>query len=258
MPWKAQTWVAVLALVAGSAAPAWGWSPATQTTIAKEAAKLAPPDLARQIRKHERDLAAGVRDPLRDQDGLRHMKNRDGRGSLDRVVHQEVEVAVQAIRAHRSFAEIVRQLGVVSHFVADANMPLNAADDDPREANYFGDYLRYVDSAVPRFPLVFYGFDAASSSDTGSVVRRALARGRRLYPALSREYARIGYRGGIAAFDDRSTAFGVSSLAFSHAVTDVAAVLRWIWITAGGGDERRSTQAEPDRVLVLPRAAPAP
>jgi hypothetical protein len=38
-------------------------------------------------------------------------------------------------------------------------------------------------------------------------------------------------------------------------VTDVAVVLRYIWLTAGGADARRGLTAGGSRVLLLPRAS---
>ena len=150
--------VASLACVLSLAAsPAAAWTPATQIVIGREAAALAPPDLARQIHKHRQAYEEGLLAPFQDSDPGRHSKNPDGSGSLDRVLLAEVQGAIEAIRKLRPFEEIVRRLGVVSHYMADANNPLAAAASDAEEGRYFVDYLRYAESAEPRFPLVFYG-----------------------------------------------------------------------------------------------------
>jgi hypothetical protein len=245
---------AVLAMFA--ATPAAAWTPATQVTIAREGARLAPPDLARQMEKHKRAFEAGAVAPFEDADPGRHMKNPDGSGSLDRVILAEVQAAIDAIRQHRPFEEIVRRLGVVSHYVADANNPLATSAADPNEERYFLDFLRYAETAEPRLPLVFYGAPAGRDQKTVSpLLAEAFRRGREIYPMVGREYQRIGFASGIGRFDDRSTAFGVASLAFSHAVTDVTLVLRHIWITAGGADERKGIATGGDRLLLLPRAS---
>ncbi len=250
---SAAFWPAALGLILTSA-PASAWTPGTQTAIAREAARLAPPDLARQIAKHERTFEAGVVAPFQDSDPGRHMKNPDGSGSLDKVLYQEIDAAVSAIRGHRPFEEIVQRLGQVAHYVADANNPLAAAGSDPDEARYFIDYLRYAQSAEPRFPLVFYGVPAGlDRKGVKPIVDAALRRGRAFYPMVGREYRKIGYTSGISRFDDRSTAFGVASVSFSHAVTDVSLVMRYIWLTAGGADDRRAVVNAGTRVLVLPR-----
>jgi hypothetical protein len=254
--------LAALSAVAGlalAAAPAAAWTPATQLAIAREAARLAPPDLARQIARRERAYEAGVMAPFAEADPARHMKSEDGSGSLDRALFAEVDGAIRAIRDHRPFDEVVRRLGAVSHFMADANNPLSTSAADAEEERYSADYLRYAESAEPRFALVFYGVPARGGErSVAAVLAEALRRGRRLYPLVGREYRRIGFGSGVAAFDDHSTAFGVASLAFSHAVTDVATTLRYIWLRAGGGDDRSGLAADGGRVLLLPRARQAP
>lgn len=246
---------AALGLLLTSSA-AFGWTPRTQSAIAREAARLAPPDLARQIEKHQRAFEAGVQAPFQDADPDRHRKDPDGSGNLDKALLAEVEGAIAAIREHRPFEEIVRRLGTVSHYVADANNPLAASGADAEESRYFIDYLRYAETAEPRFPLVFYGVPASlnSKKDVRPLLAEALRRGREVYPMIGREYRKIGFASGIGRFDDRSTAFGVASVAFSHAVTDVSLVLRYIWLTAGGADDRSGVVSTGTRLLLLPRA----
>jgi hypothetical protein len=238
-----------------TAPPAAAWTPKTQRAIATEAARLAPPDLERQIAKHRLAYREGVLAPFADGDPARHSASPGGR--LPQVVAAEGARAVAMIERHRPFAEIVRQLGVLAHFVADTANPLNAAEDDPREGEYFADYARYLERTEPRLPLVFYGLlpDLDRRADLSPLVALAVARGRTLYPLVGREYARIGYASGLGRFDDRSTAFGVGALAFSHAVTDVARALRWVWLTAGGTDPRTALPDRGNRLLRLPRAA---
>jgi hypothetical protein len=250
-------WAGGLALLAGIGlvSPAFAWTPSTQTVIAREAARLAPPDLARQIARHRAAFEEGVNAPFTDTDSSRHMKNADGSGQLDKVVAAEVAAAIAAIRGHKPFEEVVRRLGVVSHYVADANNPLAASGADAEERRYFVDYLRYAETAEPRFPLVFYGLlpGLEGSRDLSPLIDAALRRGRELYPQIGGEYRRIDFASGLGRFDDRSTAFGVASVAFSHAVTDVTLALRYIWLAAGGVDDRANLPAGGSRLMLLPR-----
>ena len=235
----------VAAVLCASAAPAW--TPAAQVALGEEAASIAPSDLARQIARHSEEFRRGLLRPFEAASGGAHTKNPGGSGDLDRSIVTAVGRAVQGIRDHESFAEVVFRLGVVAHFVADANNPLNTSDHDPAESRYFTDYLHYVDSARPRYPILFYaeGRDLRDERDLERLVGHTLERGRRLYPLIGREYARIGKIDGRALFDDRSTAFGIGSIASSHAVSDIAAVLRYIWLAAGGGDHRELRLTRP-------------
>ncbi|MEO8503584.1 MAG: hypothetical protein ABI609_06775 [Acidobacteriota bacterium] len=246
-----------LALGAALQTPSFAWTPTSQLEIAAEAARLAPPDLARQLLRHEDRFRRGVVDAFHERDAMRHMKNSDGSGTLDRVIVEEADHAVEMIRRHQPFADIAYQLGRVSHFVADADNPLNASQADPIEGTYFADYLFYMQAVEGRFARVFYGADQALARAPGRAslqvfVNHVLNRSRLLYPLIGAEYRRVDQVNGQALFDDRSTAFAVAALSFSHALTDSAAVLRDIWLRSGGGDLRGRSAIEAQRLLVLP------
>lgn len=250
-PWS----LPVVLALAAVPAPLAAWTPASQLAIAADAARLGPADLYRQIARHPEEFRRGALSAFEDREPSHHMKNGTGDGELDRVVLAEGQRAVELVRSHRPFAEIVFQLGRLAHYVADADNPLNAARSDPDEARYFRDYLLYVESAESRFAVVFYGLDPDLDrrGGLGRLVERTLARGRALYPAVGREYQRIGFASGRLAFDDRSTAFAIAALTYSHAVTDVASVFRWAWLAAGGSDPRPGLPAVGGELLVLRR-----
>jgi len=240
------------------ALPATAWTPASQQAIAAQAARLAPPDLAEQLVRHARELAQGAVAPFRDSDPSRHYLNEDGSGRLDRAFADEVAGAVAALRTFRPFSEVANRLGRVSHFAADLNNPLDASDADAEEGRYFKDFLQYADSARPRFAVVLYE-NVPTVADGGGLRRLeadALARDRELYPLVGREYRRIDFADGRRLFDDRSTAFGVAALSYSHAVTDAARVFRYIWLLAGGSDPRAVLDRPRDLVLLVEPTAP--
>lgn len=159
------------------------------------------------------------------------------------------------IEGHRTFAELAQQLGTVASCLADledpARTPAGAA------ARWAGDYARYFDSASRRFALVFYGFDARleSSAEVSPWLSERRRRAAGLHPRLDSEYRRIGYASGLATFDDRSTAYATSQLAFNYAVNDAAQAFRYVWLRAGGADPRRNLTRLGRRVIALPRAA---
>jgi len=250
----------LLAAIGGltAALPASAWSPASQRAIAADAAALAPPDLVGQLERHAREVAEGAVEPFRERDASRHVRNPDGSGSLDRVLTAEVDGAIAALKAFRPMEEIARRLGRVSHWVADLNNPLNSASTDPEESRYFRDYLLYVDSARPRFAVVLYenAEPVRAPRDLEALEQRALGRGRELYPMLGREYRRIGFASGIERFDDRSSAYGVAALPYSHAVSDAARVFRYIWLAGGGGDSRPVLDRARDRMLLIRSGLP--
>ncbi len=87
--------------------------------------------------------------------------------------------------------------------------------------------------------------------DLTALVDRSLARSRLLYPAIGEEYRRVGAVNGRELFDDRSTAFGVGSVAFNHALSDIVGVLRYIWIRAGGADRKSLFPLDKDHLVLL-------
>ena len=223
-------------------APAQAWSPAMHVEIARQAAMIAPPDLLRQIKRHEKAFAAGLSASLA---GRSHS---DSGGTLLSRVRSGSEAIIGAIETHRPFPEIVRELGRLAVYAAEANNPLKHSADDPLEASYRTDYESYVGSAFPRFQVVFYGQgrDVRTKDGLTRLLSETGRRGSDLYPLLGHEYRRIGVIDGavdgaveaMGRFDDKSTAFGVGSIAFSHAVSDLAAIFRYVWLSAGGADQR--------------------
>jgi hypothetical protein len=237
-----------------SSVPALGWTPKSQLALAQEAVSIAPVDLRRQLERHGEEYERGVLAPFRDDDPQAHQANSDGSGHLGTVLAREVERAIEMIRAHRGFREVAYQAGVVVHYANDLNNPLNCAAADGEEGRYFGDFLGYLESASPRIPRLFYGLeDTLERGDVTAFVAGRLANCRELYPFVGREYRRIGWTSGARYFDDRSTAFGVASLAHSGAITDAALLLRYIWLASGGADWRQPPRREEGRLLVLPR-----
>lgn len=215
-------------MAAPIASPAAAWLPESRLAIADWAVRIAPPDLRGQIERRREAFHAGVLAPL----------EVPGDGELAARVAHESRQAIAMVEAHRPFDDFVYQLGVVSQLIAAASNPLDADDDDPQEARYYDDFLRYARSTERRLKPVFYGVPADDDSGLEGLIAATLEHSRRLYPAVGREYRRIGFADGQQRFDDRSTAFGVVSVAYSRAISDVAVALRYIWLRAGGGDPR--------------------
>jgi hypothetical protein len=250
--------------VAGTAALAWasavfGWTPDSQLQIGADAARLLPPDLYRQVDKHWQRYQDGILSPFRARDETLHQAGPGGGGRLEEVLALEVERTIQYIRSHRPFQDIVEQAGVVVHYSNDLHNPLNCSAADPREGEYFADFLDYLESVRPRVALVFHGTEPAlDGGDLRRFLATTLQRCRDLYPLVGAEYRRIGKLPGRRYFDDRSTAFAVASLAHTRAVTDAALLLRHIWIAAGGADFRSPPSSTENRLVLLPRGAEAP
>ncbi len=235
------------------AGPGYAWSPKTQLAIAQYAASFAPPDFERQIERHNNQFKQGVVAPFQNGEAARHNKNSDGSGLLDQVIVVQAEAVIKAIRSHQPFADIVYKVGVLSHYLADSNNPLSTSSADEQEPRYYADFLTYLETAYPRFSVVFYPMpdELRTSTDLPKMVADTLHRGRSMYPMIGREYQRIGGFNGTRLFDDRSTAFGIGSVAFSRAVSDIATVLRYVWIRSGGIDDRGISNLDEKQLVLL-------
>lgn len=245
-------------LLALPAVPGWAWTPSSQQAIAREAARLAPPDLYRQIVRNRDAYLLGTTEPFKTRRAEDVAKNEDGSGALDLVLKRKIDEAITSIELHRPFNEIGYRLGVVAHYLAEANNPLAVSGRDREEARYGADWGRYLESAQGRFQVVFYGFRRGFDSPRSveAMLAETFERSRSLYPFVGREYRRIGFAAGSARFDDRSTAYGVGAIAFSHAVSDIAQVLRYIWLRAGGTDTRTQLPIRGQNRIVLSRPRP--
>ena len=123
----------ILLLLVLVPAPLCAWSKENQVQIGWEAARLAPPDLYRQILRHRLEFRDGLVRPFSEGDRQRHEKNADGTGNLDVVIREEAQRAVSYIEGHRPFPDVVKQLGVLVHYLNDANNPLRASAADPSD-----------------------------------------------------------------------------------------------------------------------------
>ncbi|MEM8931423.1 MAG: hypothetical protein AAGE94_09625 [Acidobacteriota bacterium] len=237
--------------------PAEAWTHHTVHVLGEEAARLVPPDLYRQLVRHRRAYGQGLVEPFDTAPPHDRYVYPNGSGRLDEVIGIAVTNAIDTIRGHRSMQELAYRMGVVAHFVALANNPVHA-DFSAGERRWGTDYLRYLDSVEPRIQIVFYGFHGVDRSlDLDRWLSTTLNRSRRLHPMLDREYQRIGFGSGVQGFDDRSTAYAVAALGYSHAVSDIAEVLRYIWIEAGGIDSRTDVPRRGERIVRIPRVDPA-
>jgi hypothetical protein len=226
---------------AGSAAAEPTWNESTASAIAELGARLGPPDLARQVVKRFPSYRQGLREVL-DLALTPGAANTAAAGAAaasaaSANADREAAALVSAIRAHRSFDDVVYRSGRLAGWLAMANQPLAVADRDGGEPAFRADFLRFVESRRRRFALAR---DRRPDGTPSALVAAARRRGERYYDLIGREYRRVGGPDarGSELFDDRSTAFGVAALSFNHAMNDVAAALSAAWLQAGGADPR--------------------
>jgi hypothetical protein len=218
-------------LIAFCASSASAWTRASDERIARKAAQLAPPDLRILIERYEPEYKQGLTRAQSDEGSDSHHAYADS-GRLKQRIEGEVGAAISALRTGQPMSSVVERLGFLAHFVADANNPFHIANDDPRMEASHHDFEAYFEKRLAKFPTVFYGLER--NFQIRGYVDRAVKRTSGYYPLMSEEYFRFGERRSSAEFDDRSTAFGVASICYSRAVTDLVNIYYFIWKQAGG------------------------
>ena len=226
--------------------------------VGRRAVPWLPPDLARQVVRHERDFAGGAVAAARWPRSVHQPGGRDG---LEAAIQTQCERLAAAIRERAPFAEVVAGLGSLAHLIADLNAPFLTAQPNDRHAQAFA---LYVPSAAPRIPLVFYGLERPVVSGAASGIPAMLASSRRRDAEVLADYVRedldrVGGPASWRSLDDRSSSFGTASLFLNHAATDFANLASWIWLHAGG--QVPEIPAQPETILVWkgepqPREAP--
>jgi hypothetical protein len=212
---------------------AQAWTRVSDERIAMKAAALAPPDLRVLLEKFESDYKRGLERAQADEGSDAHhffVLSREGR--LRERIERETRAIAQMIRSGEPMQLVTERLGTLAHLVADANNPFHVAKDDPRLAASHNDFEQYFERRLAKFPTVFYGLDPQFR--LSSYLDKTFARTAKFYPLMSEEYFRSGTRRTSAEFDDRSTAFGVASICYSRAVTDLVNLYYFIWKEAGG------------------------
>lgn len=227
---------------------ATAWTRASDERIAKKGAALAPPDLRMLIEKFEPEYKRGLERAQADEGTEGHhyfVLSRQGR--LRERIERETRTTIDSIRKGDPMSLVVERLGGLVHLIADANNPFHVANDNPRLSASRNDYEQYFERRLSKFPTVFYGLDPQFR--LSSYLDKTFARSAKFYPLVGEEYFRGGVRRTSAAFDDRSTAFGIASISYSRSVTDVVNLYYYIWKEAGG--DVRSAAVMRDGNLLL-------
>lgn len=233
---------AVLMCVAGAADRPAAWTSATDERVVREALRLMPSSLKGILQNHLDTLVAGAREAAGEEPSALHgfdagQKNPSAVSRLEELVPK----AVAAIDQHKPFADVARLLGRIAHYAGDLNNPLQVSGDDPAEDRYAARYTVYVEEHLPRYPLVFYGWDdpaldAAKNAREGvrAFAESSAQQARPSYGAIRTAYDPASKVPMARRFDERSLPFGVGSLGWSHTVTDTARLWRFVWKHARG------------------------
>ncbi len=215
------------------------WTRTSDQQIGARAAQLAPRDMRMIIYRFHSQYTAGIDRALTEEGADPH------RAHLRDRIEKETAAIVMLLRTKQPMQQVVFRLGMLAHLVGDANNPFHVATEQDLEASHI-DFEHYFERRMERFPTVFYGVDPRFALP--QYLERTLHRTSKFAPLMTEEYFRGGSRHTSIDFDDRSTAFGVASICYSHAITDVVNVDYYIWREAGG-DVRSAASMRSARVI---------
>ena len=203
----------------------FAWTRTADERIAQKSADLAPRDLQLVLKHFAKQYAHGVDRAVAEEGTDIHREH------LRQRIEQETNAIVSMIRTNQPMSAVAERLGFLAHLVGDANNPFHMnreASLDPAHA----DFEQYFERRMQVFPTVSYGI--RRDLQLGPYLDHVFARTSQLVPLMNEEYSRGGERHTSSEFDDRSTAFGVASICYSHAGTDTANLVHYIWRQAGG------------------------
>lgn len=200
--------------------------------VGRRAMPWLPPDLARQIERHERDFARGAAAAAAWPAPHHVPGTPDG---VEATLALQCRRIVVAIRSRTAFSEVVAGLGAVAHLCLDLNHPFAGPEARSAYAHSFAELMR---ATTPRIPLVFYGQDPRLLYSPGEALEEAVRRRRLARPSLGsivrEDMDRVGGPRRWPALDDRSSSFGAASLVLNHAASDFTNLASWVWRAAGG------------------------
>ncbi len=218
-------------LVLLSAGASSAFTPESRVSIVLDAFKLMPPALRVQLEKHKKTCLTGTLEPLTTEGEAVHSSDGDG-SFLFQKISEQTEKVITMIDGHEPFGKVIYEMGILAHYVTDLNFPLSQNGDGKE---YYHDLARFCASKEQKIRVVFYGFSDPdlAQKDVRTFSERAMKRSISNIPYLKDSFERA-LNGSRDEFDDRSILFGIASLSYSHAVTDIARIWLFVWNEARG------------------------
>ena len=205
-----------------AAAPLCAWTPETSQLIARDTVKLLPPALAGMIGHYPEPFNAGFTE----------VKPAAGRAALEAQLVAAGEQLEARMQKTGDLAGFARAWGEYLRLAIEAADPLLDARLGSAALRNYQDYF-YRASGKVKKALYLDAFPA--SSDERGLFTLMHTRADRCQRELAVVYLPDGSRRSALDFDDRSNVFGLTALAFNHAVSEAAALLSRRW-QRGGGD----------------------
>jgi hypothetical protein len=226
--------LAALLLAAGDAS---AWPMSVMESMARDARRLLPRSLSALMYHNEKQiLEAAQRFP---PDLAQLMAADLGSGELQpetvAALEQHAQEAVDLLKQRRVTDGIVR-LGALLRIPADLADPALMAGDQGYPSGVTREYYAFVEANLAKIPVVLDDPPALrlGRDKLGPYWRRVHGRSRGDSGVIMLEMFRNGRVVDHRTIDFRSPVFGVASLAYSRAVTSIAATWLTLWRSVGG------------------------
>jgi hypothetical protein len=243
---------AVAALLVAQGAQAWPAS--LQTALVRDACRLVPKTLARLISDREREV---VEEAQRLPVELGRLVAADALGGHLQpetlaALDGHLSEAVSVLRQGRVSEGVVR-LGATMRIPADLADPGLASGSEGYPPGLVREYYAFIEANMDRLPVTLDepGALKLQRSEVGPYWQVLLDRSREQSLLLRREMFQNGRVLDHRGLDWRSPVFAVAQVAYSRAVTGIAATWLALWRQAHGDLTR-----QPSPRLVEPRDAP--
>lgn len=224
------------------------WTDSTRIRMVQDALKVSPPALNTILARYQDDLRRGMLEPSRHEGEEVHYQHGDGSRGLGAAgVARKVEEIRGILENQQSLRRFAYEMGTLAHLVSDVGFPLNASDSDPREPLYREAYRQFVERSLDKIPFVLEPGGQAELSE-GDLEAFVLARARlaaRGYEFIGPAFKDDGTAISRDALDERSIPFGIASLSYSQATTDIVRLWRYVWISVNG-DLRGTPHLDPE------------
>jgi len=257
---------AILALAAAGALlprPAGAWPAPLVESIARDARRLIPRSLGVLMSEREKQIfeASQRLPPELTQALTADLMRGELQPATLAALEAHADEAVALLREQK-VSEGVVKLGALLRIPADLADPVLTAGEPGYPAGVTREYYSFVQQSLPKIPVVLDDKAALRLRRDGlsPYWLRLHDRSRSDAPVILIEMFRNGRVVDHRTLDYRSPVFGVASLAYSRAVTSIAATWLVLWRSVGGDatlmpvpQERRPVEPPPAAV-----AAPAP
>lgn len=226
----------VLAIALLLPAPAGAWPATLLESLVRDARRLVPRSLGQLLAQREKEILAEAHRPSPGVQSL-WLDLAGGRLQPATLTALDAEAAVPlALLREQRVTEGIIKLGALYRIPADLSDPVLGAGPAGYPSGVVREYYAFVSASLEKIPVVLED-NRALELRAGSLPgywQKLLERSRLDSPVIRLELFQNGRVVDHRTLDYRSPVFGVGSLAYSRAVTAIAATWLALWRDAQG------------------------